>query len=43
MVELTMEDLSRSTNFDQFARELTENETVKKYLKSRNLDLCHLD
>ena len=43
MVELTMEDLSRSTNFDQFARELNENETVKKYLKSRNLDLCHLE
>jgi len=43
MIELIMEDLSRSTNFDQFVRDLKENETVKKYIKTRNLDSCHIE
>ena len=38
-----MEDLSRTTNFNQFVRELTNSESVIKYVKQRNLDLIHID
>jgi DNA primase len=37
-----MEDLSRSTNFDQFVRDLTNSEKVKTYIQSRNLDDIHI-